>query len=558
MGEQGEKIRSEQVEKSAAETGDGGPVLKVISKRLRKFNKTIKHLETIEEAKAAGKALNEQQEEVLAGKAKAVYVIEELSRLVPLLQEAAAEETKAAVAVALAKQSSQHGAEVKQLEDAAAAAAVAAAEGGAEAGRDQHTVAQTVPPAAELRNRDSHGELSLAINDAVERLVQLTYFAQVFNPESGFPASHERDVCIQYDKELYGQDSQQLTGSDLIALANFGLQLTQRGQSDGQVCSHQDCLTRSKRLALAWVHRAEEPVPGTRFTVAQLANKCVRLMSSRFVATPPTVTNDDAESVQPLEENTKRSSPAPSTHGVPAYAGNNYAQMHQYGEQAPLLDHLHEPNGGMHMPMVDLNGGAAGASHGINNWAQAPDHIPINQLPQHLEAPSSVPPTLPQAEQGRQWIDPALVTASSDGGEMPSSSGPVDFNFMVESQVEEPVPNGQSHMAAAAEAGAEASAANGGEEGRGGRGRREYRGTGRYRGRGGPRGDRGRGRSEFKADGEKASFGDKFGERPEGDRGPRGGGRGDRGGRGRGRGPRGTGRGPQNRGQSGPAAPLES
>ena len=61
MVEQGEKIRSEQVEKSAAETSDGGPVLKVISKRLRKFNKTIKHAETTEEAKATGKTLNEQQ-----------------------------------------------------------------------------------------------------------------------------------------------------------------------------------------------------------------------------------------------------------------------------------------------------------------------------------------------------------------------------------------------------------------------------------------------------------------------------------------------------------------
>lgn len=57
-------VSSEQVEKRAMETSGGGPVLKAISRRLRAYNKKIKHAEETEAVRAAGKAINEQQASV--------------------------------------------------------------------------------------------------------------------------------------------------------------------------------------------------------------------------------------------------------------------------------------------------------------------------------------------------------------------------------------------------------------------------------------------------------------------------------------------------------------
>lgn len=76
---------------AAAEATDG-PVLSVVSKRLRALRKKYNRITQMEESLAAGKKLNPEQEEVLRSKTVVVAQIEELERLRAPLASALAEE----------------------------------------------------------------------------------------------------------------------------------------------------------------------------------------------------------------------------------------------------------------------------------------------------------------------------------------------------------------------------------------------------------------------------------------------------------------------------------
>ena len=72
----------------AAEATDG-PVLSVVSKRLRALRKKYNRITQMEESLAAGKTLNREQEEVLRSKPVVAALIEELERLRAPLASAA-------------------------------------------------------------------------------------------------------------------------------------------------------------------------------------------------------------------------------------------------------------------------------------------------------------------------------------------------------------------------------------------------------------------------------------------------------------------------------------
>lgn len=508
----GEQKQSDLVEKNAVEVSGGGPVLKAISKRLRAFNKKVKRAEEIEAIKATGKDINEQQEEVLAGKAKALGVIAELEHLVPLLKEAASQEAESAVSALLSEQAAK------------AEAEKAAAGKSADAAAEPNGHATSASPA------------EVDVPTAVARLVQLAYFTQVFNPDGGFPPAHERQVCVDYDVEYFAQDAAHLTTEDLCSIARLGQMLTKR--TEGQACSHQEALDSGTRLALAWIARSDEQVPGSQLTVSELAAKFERVLKSPYVSTPPTVNNDDAESVVPLDDSHAKDSPATSQLG--SYHGQSMLpQMQGFGEPR-LVNALYEQNGSRHPLPVSLADLAGEPSHGSHappgQWAASPpSHIAAHQLPHHappLAEPLQAPvqqqrPHIPPAE---EWIDPSLLNVEEgedyEGG---PSSGAVDFNFMVESQVSEeqqpPAVNGptsSTNTATAAPAPPAEPAAPAEQQGtlprsRSG-GNRDSRG--RYRGRGG------RG---YQGDGPRGGRGDRGGFAPRGDRGGRG--RGQRGAR---------------------------
>ncbi|ONM07823.1 hypothetical protein ZEAMMB73_Zm00001d033549 [Zea mays] len=75
----------------AVEATDG-PVLSVVSKRLRALRKKYNRITQMEESLAAGKTLNREQEEVLRSKPVVAALIDELERLRPPLASALAEE----------------------------------------------------------------------------------------------------------------------------------------------------------------------------------------------------------------------------------------------------------------------------------------------------------------------------------------------------------------------------------------------------------------------------------------------------------------------------------
>ena len=130
------------------------------------------------------------QEEALAGKAKALSVIAELERLVPLLKEAVQEETVAAVSEALAEQSANQ-------ENTVEGAGTASSQ------------LESVSEGAQAPNGVSHpaGNSSQEdVSTAVERLVQLAYFTQVLHPCSAYGtcASSFYSVCPPVTNRMPG------------------------------------------------------------------------------------------------------------------------------------------------------------------------------------------------------------------------------------------------------------------------------------------------------------------------------------------------------------------
>ncbi|AQK63778.1 hypothetical protein ZEAMMB73_Zm00001d013528 [Zea mays] len=100
----------------AAEAADG-PVLSVVSKRLRALRKKYNRITQMEESLAAGKSLNREQEEVLRSKPVVAALIDELERLRPPLASALAEElsSRSAPAPAATASSSDSDSSVQDL-----------------------------------------------------------------------------------------------------------------------------------------------------------------------------------------------------------------------------------------------------------------------------------------------------------------------------------------------------------------------------------------------------------------------------------------------------------
>lgn len=89
-----------------------------------------------------------------------------------------------------------------------------------------------------------------------------------------------------------------------------------------------------------------------KHSVSELAAKFERVLKSPYVSTPPTVNNDDAESVVPLDDSHAKDSPATSQLG--SYHGQSMLpQMQGFGEPR-LVNALYEQNGSRHPLPVSL------------------------------------------------------------------------------------------------------------------------------------------------------------------------------------------------------------
>ncbi|NP_001168582.1 uncharacterized protein LOC100382366 [Zea mays] len=217
----------------AVEATDG-PVLSVVSKRLRALRKKYNRITQMEESLAAGKTLNREQEEVLRSKPVVAALIDELERLRPPLASALAEELSSRPAPA--------------------------------------------PSAASSSDSDS----------SVQDLLALVYFGSLFDvkQQSDFVSlvytrELERSSCLTYD--YVGDDPEDsLAETDLNAVSALASLAALRPPAAAGV-SHRDALQACAHHARLWLCRADEPIhPDSTITYAGVRAKLDRIMASGY------------------------------------------------------------------------------------------------------------------------------------------------------------------------------------------------------------------------------------------------------------------------------------
>ncbi|CAL4935307.1 unnamed protein product [Urochloa decumbens] len=231
---------------AAAEATDG-PVLSVVSKRVRALRKKLNRITQMEESLAAGKKLNPEQEEVLRSKPVVAALIEELERLRGPLASAVAEEVSSRPAPASA--------------------------------------AAPSPAAASSSESDS----------SVQDLLALVYFGSLFDvkQQHEFVATmvartHERNCCITYDY-VTDDAADLLAEADLDAVSALASLAASR-PADAAGVSHRDALQACAHHARLWLRRADEPVhPGSNITYAGVRAKLEKIMSSDYYTTQPDI-----------------------------------------------------------------------------------------------------------------------------------------------------------------------------------------------------------------------------------------------------------------------------
>lgn len=220
----------------AAEATDG-PVLSVVSKRLRALRKKYNRITQMEESLAAGKTLNREQEEVLRSKPVVAALIDELERLRPPLASAVAEELSSRPAPAPAP-----------------------------------------APAASSSDSDS----------SVQDLLALVYFGSLFDVKQQsdyvslvYTRELERNSCLTYD--YVGDDPEDsLAEADLNAVAALASLAASRPPAAAGV-SHRDALQACAHHARLWLRRADEPIhPDSSITYAGVRAKLDRIMASGY------------------------------------------------------------------------------------------------------------------------------------------------------------------------------------------------------------------------------------------------------------------------------------
>jgi len=215
---------------AAAEATDG-PVLSVVSKRLRALRKKYNRITQMEESLAAGKTLNREQEEVLRSKPVVAALIEELERLRAPLASAVAEELSS----------------------------------------------RPAPAAAAASSSDS--------DSSIQDLLALVYFGSLFDvkPQHDFATTmvaraHERNCCITYDY-VTDDAADLLVEADLDAVSTLASLAASRPAAAVGV-SHRDALQACAHHARLWLRRADEPIhPDSTITYAGVRAKLERIMS---------------------------------------------------------------------------------------------------------------------------------------------------------------------------------------------------------------------------------------------------------------------------------------
>ncbi|KAH9609181.1 hypothetical protein KSS87_002407 [Heliosperma pusillum] len=248
---------------TATSTTSEGPVLTVLTKRIRALRKKHNRIIQMEQSLSQGKPLNPEQLEVVRSKPALVSLLDELEKLRAPLSLAVEEEL--------------------QITDRAGAGNLDTKE--------------------ELQNTDKAGAGNLDNNNnnnnnnndnAVEDLVKLMYFGSLFDvkQQSEFTSlmltrTHERGCCLTYDYVTDDAVDGDLLGErDLDLISELqGLMIAKPVNS---TLSHRNAVQQCLEHVKLWIQKSDQPVhPQSDVTYAMLREKLNKIMSSDyFTATP--------------------------------------------------------------------------------------------------------------------------------------------------------------------------------------------------------------------------------------------------------------------------------
>ncbi|KAB5537587.1 hypothetical protein DKX38_015120 [Salix brachista] len=219
-----------------------GPVLSLITKRLRALKKKQSRILQMEESIAQGKPINKEQEDVLRSKPFVSAAIDELEKLRQPLSVALSEEIELA--------------------------------------------------AHRLNPKSDSSVVPEASNEMLEDLLHLLYFGSLFDvkPQNDFTATmltrtHERGCCLTYD--YVTDDATDLLGErdlDMISMLG-GLLISRPGNTS---LSHKNALQRCMEHAKLWLANSDQPIDSTtNVSYAELRERLNKIMASDYFTTTP-------------------------------------------------------------------------------------------------------------------------------------------------------------------------------------------------------------------------------------------------------------------------------
>eukprot|EP00854_Cymbomonas_tetramitiformis_P003879 gene3879-4840_t len=364
-----------------------GPVVSLVTKKLRALRKKLEKVTTLEQKVTEGKAINSEQQAVLDSKASILILVDEYEKLKDQLASAV-EEEKAAV--------------ISKIP--------------APVAEDPVSAEPQPPVEPEVKEPEVSEEKIKEIQDAanaesvakLKSILNLLYFAQLFDVTHRYHAIHthvqkmERHSCLSYDAyDLVAPGpelEQRLDQNDLDNITEMGKLITSRPQ--GLPISHKDAIERCAAIADKWMARSDEKLPDFPISFGDLAGRLQRILNSDYFTQVPVV--------QEVTEHTARA------------AAEAQAAVHRHSQMAQF-----EP------PHISADPGPLPASEpNIQPIAPVPVQEPgmfyahqAHPFPPHLGQPSQQP-ALPQFGFGFEGEEDHMVT-----------DGPI-LNFTNESKIE--------------------------------------------------------------------------------------------------------------------------
>ncbi|MCO5597576.1 hypothetical protein L7F22_051655 [Adiantum nelumboides] len=322
----GDEGAASGIEKCSLSATKEGPVVSMMSKRMRALKKKLNKIQQIEESKLQGKIINKEQEEVLKTKIAVAAIIDEYEKLRQPLQAAVKEE--------LAERERELMAATLRRDDGGEEESMAG-EGKETEVNVQKAVADEVRKETEMQDSAVCGSDALLLNGenvnggglelehardtsrvvhqqsasstvvdgSIPDLLTFLYFAQLFDVRSHGEASssvlwtkaHERSSCLSYDCVTEDETSP-LLETDLDDLSYFGSLLSSRPLN--VTLSHRDALQRCIEHANLWLQNSEAPISeDLGCTYSRLRERLNRILSLEYFTMIPelqTVTQQTA------------------------------------------------------------------------------------------------------------------------------------------------------------------------------------------------------------------------------------------------------------------------